>query len=43
VSGDNFALEEDCGMPMFLKRLDERGTPYRLHERHTNGDAHVRN
>jgi SAM-dependent methyltransferase len=29
-------------MPGFLRRLDECGTPYRLHERHTNGDAHVR-
>jgi hypothetical protein len=29
-------------MPKFLKRLDERGIPYRLREQHTNGDAHVR-
>jgi hypothetical protein len=42
VSGDSFAIEEDCDMPRFLKRLDERGIPYRLHERHTDGDAHVR-
>jgi hypothetical protein len=41
VSGDSLALEEDCDMPRFLKRLDERGTPYRLREEHTNGDAHV--
>jgi hypothetical protein len=42
VSGDSLALEEDCDMPRFLKRLDERGSPYRLREQHTNGDAHVR-
>jgi len=42
ASGDSFALEEDCDMPRFLKRLDERGTPYRLCEQHTNGDACVR-
>jgi hypothetical protein len=42
VHGDTLALEEDCDMPKFLKRLDERGIPYRLREQHTNGDAHVR-
>jgi hypothetical protein len=26
VSGDSFGLEEDCDMPLFLQRLDERGT-----------------
>ena len=30
VRGDTLALEEDCDMPSFLKRLDERGIPYRL-------------
>jgi hypothetical protein len=29
-------------MPRFLKRLDERGIPYRLREQHSNGDAYVR-
>jgi hypothetical protein len=42
VRGDTLALEEDCDMPRFLKRLDERGIPYRLREQHTNGDAYVR-
>jgi hypothetical protein len=42
VRGDTFALEEDCDMPRFLKRLDERGIPYRLREQHTKTDAHVR-
>jgi hypothetical protein len=42
VSGDSLALEEDCDMPRFLKRLDERHIPYQLREHHTNGDAHVR-
>jgi hypothetical protein len=42
VSGDTVALEEDCDMPRFLKRLDERGIPYRLREQHTNRDAYVR-
>jgi hypothetical protein len=42
VSGDSSALEEDCDMPRFLKRLDEQGIPYRLREQHTNGDAYVR-
>ena len=42
VNGENLALEEDCDMPRFLKRLDERGIPYRLHEQHSNGDAYVR-
>jgi hypothetical protein len=42
VNGDTLALEEDCDMPRFLKRLDERGVPYRLREQHTIGDAHVR-
>jgi hypothetical protein len=42
VLGDSFALEKDHDMPGFLRRLDECGIPYRLHERHTNGDAHVR-
>jgi hypothetical protein len=41
VSGENFALEEDCDMPSFLKRLDERDVPYRLREQHCNGDAYV--
>jgi hypothetical protein len=43
-SGDSFALEEDCDMARFLQRLDldERRIPYRLVERHTDGDAHVR-
>src|SRR5512145_2977120 len=40
--GDTLALEEDCDMPRFLKRLDERGIPYRLREQHTDADAHVR-
>ncbi len=42
VRGDTHALEEDCDMPKLLKRLDERGIPYRLREQHSNGDAHVR-
>jgi hypothetical protein len=42
VCGDTLALEEDCDMPRFLKRLDERGIPYRLREQHINGDAYVR-
>jgi hypothetical protein len=42
VREDTFALEEDCDMPRFLQRLDERGIPYRLREQHTGGDAHVR-
>jgi hypothetical protein len=42
MRGDTLALEEDCDMPKFLKRLDERGIPYRLREQHTNGDAYVR-
>jgi hypothetical protein len=42
VRGDTLALEEDCDMPSFLKRLDERGIPYRLREQHTDADAHVR-
>jgi hypothetical protein len=42
VRGDTFALEEDCDMPRFLKRLDERGIPYRLGEQHTGAEAHVR-
>jgi len=42
VSGDSFALEEDCDMPAFLQRLRERGIPHRLREHHTSGDALVR-
>ena len=42
VRGDTLALEEDCDMPRFLKRLDERGIPYRLREQHTDAEAHVR-
>jgi len=42
VSGDCLALEEDCDMPLFLKRLDERGIAWRLREHHTNADACVR-
>jgi hypothetical protein len=42
VRGDTLALEEDCDMPGFLKRLDERGIPYRLREQHTKTQAHVR-
>jgi hypothetical protein len=42
VRGDTLALDEDCDMPRFLKRLGERSIPYRLREQHTNGDAHVR-
>ena len=40
--GDTIALEEDCDMPSFLKRLDERGIPYRLGEQHTKTEADVR-
>jgi hypothetical protein len=40
--GDTLALEEDCDMPKFLKRLDELGISYRLREQHTNRDACVR-
>jgi hypothetical protein len=29
-------------MPKFLQRLDDRGIAYRLHNRRTKGDAHVR-
>jgi hypothetical protein len=42
VHGDTLALEEDCDMPRLLKRLDERGIPYRLREQHTKTQAHVR-
>ena len=42
VRGDSLALEEDCDMPSFLKRLDERDIPYRLREQHTDAEAHVR-
>jgi hypothetical protein len=42
VRDDTFALEEDCDMPRFLKRLDERGIPYRLRQQHTGAEAHVR-
>jgi hypothetical protein len=42
VHGDTLALQEDCDMPRFLERLDERRIPYRLREQHTDGDAHVR-
>jgi hypothetical protein len=42
VSGDRLALEEDEDMTKFLKRLTERGIPFSLRERHTNGDAPVR-
>ena len=42
VRGDTIALEEDCDMPRFLKRLDERGIPYQLREQHTDTEAHVR-
>ena len=42
VCADTLALEEDCDMPRFLKRLDERGIPYRLREQHTDAEAHVR-
>jgi len=42
VRGDTLALEEDCDMPRFLQRLDERGIAYRLREQHTNGNAYVR-
>jgi hypothetical protein len=42
MRGDTLALEEDCDMPRFLQRLDERGIPYRLREQHTNGDAYIR-
>jgi hypothetical protein len=42
VHEDTLALEEDCDMPRFLKRLDERGIPYRLREQHTGAEAHVR-
>jgi hypothetical protein len=42
VRADTIALEEDCDMPRFLKRLDELGIPYRLREQHTGAEAHVR-
>jgi hypothetical protein len=42
VRGDTIALEEDCDMPRFLKRLDEQSISYRLREQHTDADAHVR-
>jgi hypothetical protein len=42
VCGDSLALDEYGDMPKFLERLDERGIPYRLHDRRTKGDAHVR-
>jgi hypothetical protein len=42
VCGDTLALDEYGDMPKFLKRLDERGIPYRLHDRRTEGDAPVR-
>jgi hypothetical protein len=42
VNGDTLALEEDCDMPRFLKRLDEQGIPYLLREQHTKTQAHVR-
>ena len=36
------ALEGDCDMPRFLKRLDERCIPDRPREHHFNGDAYCR-
>jgi hypothetical protein len=42
VRADTLALEEDCDMPRFLKRLDELGIPYRLREQHIGAEAHVR-
>jgi hypothetical protein len=42
VRGDTLALEEDCDMPKFLKRIDERGILYRLREQHTDTEARVR-
>lgn len=42
VHRDTYALEEDGDMPIFLKRLAERGIGYRLVEQHTNHDAYVR-
>jgi hypothetical protein len=36
------ALEEDCDMPLFLKRLGDRGIAWRLREHHANADARVR-
>jgi hypothetical protein len=42
VCGDALALDEYGDMPKFLKRLGERGIPYRLHDRRAEGDAHVR-
>jgi hypothetical protein len=38
--GDCFALDEYGDMPKFLERLYKRG--YRLYDRRTKGDAHVR-
>jgi hypothetical protein len=42
VCGDTLALDEYGDMPKFLKRLGERGIPYRLHDRRAEGDAPVR-
>ena len=39
VCGDTLALDEYGDMPKFLKRLDERGIPYRLHDRRMEGDT----
>ena len=42
MNADSLALEEDCDMPRFRKRLDERSISCRLREQHTNGDVYVR-
>jgi hypothetical protein len=42
VSDERIALEEDCDMPKFLRRLDGLDVPYRLAEHAINVDAPVR-
>ena len=42
VNREVFALEEDCDMPRFLRRMDELELPYKLHEQSVNGNAYVR-
>lgn len=42
VNRELYALEEDCDMPVFIRRLEARAIAYQLVEQHTNHDAYVR-
>lgn len=35
-------LEEDCHMPLFLSKLEDKGVEYKLVEQYHDGDAFVR-